>query len=94
MTPFHFSKSMNRLRFLIVSTLVFLGTFIPWRRKYKVTDEPSFGYTEITYTLKTKDGKWQWRTDDGADMSPVFDSKKAAMAYGTLGQCTFSTTSA
>ncbi len=81
---------MTRLQFLLTSILSALGSLIPWRRKrdyrskiiatYDDMPPYQFGYTAITYTLMTKDGKWQWRTDDGREMSPLFNTIEEAVA--------------
>ncbi len=38
-------------------------------------------WDHFTCTLMTKDGKWQWRTADGREMSPVFDSQEEAAGF-------------
>ncbi len=58
----------------------------------QVFQDLTCGYTETIYSLKTKDGKWQWRTDDGQEMSPVFDSEEEALAsHANHGNGTFCT---
>ncbi len=47
--------------------------------------DPAFGpdHSVFTYTLQTNDGKWQWRTVDGREMSPVFDSLSVAEKFNS-----------
>ncbi len=40
-----------------------------------------FGYIETRYTLMNSHGKWQWRTDTGLEMSPLFDTEEEALAF-------------
>jgi hypothetical protein len=42
---------------------------------------PEVGYRRVHYTLKTKDGKCQWRTDDGVALSPEFTTQQCALMY-------------
>ncbi len=39
------------------------------------------GYRQVTYTLKTKDGRYCWLRDDGVPLSPSFDSLECAVRY-------------
>lgn len=74
---------MTRLQFLLASLLASVASFFPTK---KLREYPYIHYSTRIYALTTKDGKWQWRTFSGIEMSPVFDSKQSALAHVAKGQ--------